>query len=55
MDEIHFIGKKCFITKLKAKILPDRNLIHDLTFDHEKIAVQIEREEFEMMKKKCGS
>lgn len=32
-DEIHFIGAKVIVTKHHAKILPDRNLIHDLLND----------------------
>lgn len=32
-DEIHFIGSKIIITKHHAKILPDRNLLHDLLHD----------------------
>ncbi len=32
-DEIHFIGSKMIVTKHHAKILPDRNLLHDLLHD----------------------
>ena len=53
LEEIHFNGSKCFVTTLKAKILPDRNLIYDLTFDHEKIAEKITEEEYDIMFQKC--
>jgi hypothetical protein len=54
MEEIHFTGEKCFITVLKAKVLPDRNLIYDLTFDFEKMGVEISREEYEAVRNKCA-
>ena len=53
LEEIHFNGDLCFVTKLHAKILPDRNLIYDLLFDFEKMALEILEEEYEIMLKKC--
>ena len=35
-EEIQIIGEKATIHHFVAKILPDRNYIHDLTFDYEK-------------------
>lgn len=45
-DEIHFIGTRTIITKHYAKILPDRNLIHDLLHDVGKTCELSNAEEF---------
>jgi hypothetical protein len=37
-----------------VKIMPDRNYIHDLTFEYENNWVKIEAEEYEMAKEKCN-
>ena len=55
MTEIRFVGTKCFVNLFKAKILPDRNLIYDLTFDHRNIAEEISAEEFERVLSTCRS
>lgn len=50
-EEIQLLGTKKSVHLFKAKILPDRNLIYDMTFDYEKSWVKIEEEEFEQVKK----
>ena len=49
-EEVQVIGKNYVLSELKAKILPERNLIHDIiaTEGH---WVEIEAEEFEKVKK----
>jgi hypothetical protein len=38
---------------LRARILPERNFIHDLTFDFEKMGAEIPAEEYERVKRDC--
>lgn len=49
-EEIQVLGTKKSIHLFKAKILPDRNLIYDMTFDYEKSWLKIEEEEYEQVK-----
>ena len=44
-EEISFIGTKKIVTLHTAKILPDRNLIHDLLYEPE-VADVITEEEY---------
>lgn len=45
-EEIQLLGTKISVHLFKAKILPDRNLIYDMTFDYEKSWVKIEEGEY---------
>ncbi|MDF1673590.1 MAG: hypothetical protein P1U41_08790 [Vicingaceae bacterium] len=49
-EEIQLLGTKKSVHLFKAKILPDRNLIYDMTFDYEKSWVKIEKDEYEQVK-----
>jgi hypothetical protein len=53
-EEIQILGSKHIYHHFTVNILPDRNFIHDMTFDYEKNWVKIEEEEYEMVKKKAG-
>ncbi len=53
-EEIQVIGKKYILHLFTVKIMPDRNYIHDLTFEYENNWVKIEAEEYEMAKEKCN-
>ncbi|HEY6161939.1 MAG TPA: hypothetical protein VI112_11970 [Bacteroidia bacterium] len=53
LEEIQFMGSKCFINKLEAKILPDRNFIHDLTFDFSENAAEIPEKEYLDARERC--
>jgi hypothetical protein len=52
-EEIQVIGKKYILNYFTVKILPDRNYIHDLTFEYENNWVKIEEEEYEGVKERC--
>jgi hypothetical protein len=52
-EELQMLGNECVLHHFTAKILPDRNYIHDLTFDYEKHWVAIEEAEYEEMRKMC--
>lgn len=52
-EELQLLGEKCIIYTFIVRILPDRNYIHDLTFDYEKHWVKIEEEEYEAVRSKC--
>lgn len=49
-EEIQLLGTKKSVHLFKAKILPDRNLIYDMTFDYEKSWQKIEEEEYVQVK-----
>ena len=49
-EEINFVGKKSFIQKYEAKILPDRNRISDMLQMRNGHWVLCEAEEFEVLK-----
>ena len=51
-EEIQVVGNNYSLHQFKAAILPDRNYIHDLTFDYEKNWMLIEENEYEKVKKK---
>jgi hypothetical protein len=52
-EELQFLGDQCSLHHFVAKILPDRNYIHDLTFDYEKHWISIEEAEYEAARRKC--
>jgi hypothetical protein len=47
------LGSKHIHHHFTVNILPDRNFIHDMTFDYGKNWVKIGEEEYEMVKKKA--
>ena len=49
-EEIKITGKKAKLHAFEAKILPDRNYIYDLTFNHEAHWTSINEEEYESIK-----
>ena len=49
-EEIQLLGDKVSLHYFDAKILPDRNYIHDLTFNYENNWVLIEAIEYEKIK-----
>ena len=53
-EEIHILGKKHSIHRFKVSILPDRNYIHDLTFDYKDNWVKIGVEEYESILKQAS-
>jgi hypothetical protein len=55
LEEIQFVGSKCFVHRLEAKILPDRNFIHDLIFDFSENALEIPEKEYLDVLHKCSS
>lgn len=53
-EEIHILGKKYSIHRFKASILPDRNYIHDLTFNYKDNWIKIDAEEYESVLKQAS-
>ncbi|MCB0402412.1 MAG: hypothetical protein KDD41_10040 [Flavobacteriales bacterium] len=53
-EEILILPNKKEIHRFEAKILPDRNLIHDLTYAYESFADIITEEEYEALKSSVG-
>lgn len=53
LEELQLMGSRCFIHQLKAKILPERNFIYDLTFAYENHCEVIEAAVYEEFKAKC--
>ena len=51
-EELHISKVQVRIHSFTANILPDRNFIHDLTFEYQKNWVVIEEEEYEKIKRK---
>lgn len=52
-EEVQVMGNKYSIHQFKATILPDRNYIHDLTFDFKSNWIEIDEKEYEHVKKKA--
>lgn len=50
-EEIQLLGRNKTIHTFKAKILPDRNYIADLTFNYNEHWVICEQSEYESLKK----
>ena len=46
-EEIKVTGNNKSIHLFEAKILPDRNLIYDMTYDYDNFWVKIEKSEYE--------
>ena len=53
-EEIQVLGTKITFHHFKAKILPDRNYIADLTFDYHNHWEVIEEKEYEKLKEKSS-
>jgi hypothetical protein len=53
-EEIQVIGTKHILHSFTVKIMPDRNYLHDMTFNYERNWVKIEEEEYETVKKNHG-
>jgi hypothetical protein len=51
-EEIQLVGTKYILSKYTVKILPDRNLIHDMLFDYEASWEKINADDYENIKKK---
>lgn len=49
-EEIQLLGSKITLHHFKAKILPDRNYISDLTFDYHNHWEAIEADEYEALR-----
>jgi len=50
-EEIQVLGDKLTLHNFKAKILPDRNYIFDLTFNYNPHWIKIDQAEYEALKK----
>lgn len=53
-EEIQVMGNNYVLHHFRVNIFPDRNYLHDLTFDYEKNWLAIEEEEYEIMKKRVA-
>jgi hypothetical protein len=53
-EEIQILGNRKTLHLFKAKILPDRNYIADLTFDYHNHWEVIEAEEYEVLREKSS-
>ena len=51
-EEIQILGARYFFHVFEVKILPDRNLIHDMTFDYETNWEKITAEEYGLVKER---
>ncbi|MDF2436946.1 MAG: hypothetical protein K0Q95_1322 [Bacteroidota bacterium] len=49
-EEVLVMGSKCIFHEFSVKIMPDRNYIHDMTFDYEKSWEKIDEKEYEEIK-----
>lgn len=49
-EEIQIIGKRLVLNSFKVKIMPDRNFIHDMTFDYKSNWLEISEDEYEQKK-----
>jgi hypothetical protein len=52
-EEIRRIGSRLLITVHEAKILPERNMIHDLLNEYISFAVEISAEEYDELAQKA--
>jgi hypothetical protein len=52
-EEIQVIGKKHILHNFTVKIMPDRNFIHDMTFDYQNNWEVITEKEYEEQHSKC--
>jgi hypothetical protein len=53
-EEIYVIGKRYSIRKYEAKILPDRQLIHDMLHMHNHHWVEITEQEYDKFVLECS-
>jgi hypothetical protein len=51
-EEIQLLGSRFFLHRFQAKILPDRNLIYDMTFDYTSNWEVIGQTEYEAIRSK---
>lgn len=49
-EEIQIIGSKYVLNKFKVNIMPDRNFLHDMTFDYKDNWLEINEAEYEQKK-----
>ena len=49
-EEIQIVGSKFILNQFTVKIMPDRNFIHDMTFDYKENWEVISEEEYEQKK-----
>jgi hypothetical protein len=54
-EEIQVIGNKYILHQFTVKIMPDRNYLHDMTFDFKDNWVAITEDEYESSKFKVQS
>jgi len=54
-EEVHHTANQYTLHNFTAKILPDRNYLHDMTFEYENNWLKIEKEEYEHIKIKCAN
>jgi hypothetical protein len=53
-EEIQLIGSKYLLNHYTVKILPDRNLVHDMLFDYEANWIKIDANEYDSIRKKLA-
>ena len=51
-EEIQIIGSKYVLNQFKVNIMPDRNFLHDMTFDYKENWVLITEDEYFDCRKK---
>lgn len=51
-EEIQIIGSKYVLNQFKVNVMPDRNFLHDMTFDYKENWVVITAEEYNTYKNK---
>lgn len=54
-EEIQVMSNNYSIHQFKVNIFPDRNYLHDLTFNYENNWLAIEEDEYESVKKKAST
>ncbi|MCX6296654.1 MAG: hypothetical protein NTX97_11425 [Bacteroidetes bacterium] len=52
-EEIQIIGSKNVLHRYIVNIMPDRNFLHDMTFDYKENWVAIGEEEYNLYRKNC--
>ncbi|MFL5765548.1 MAG: hypothetical protein ACJ77K_16505 [Bacteroidia bacterium] len=53
-EEIQQVGSKYVLSNYTVKIMPDRNLLHDMLFDYSASWVKIDANEYAKIKKKLN-
>lgn len=53
-EEIQIIGSKYVLNHFKVNIMPDRNFLHDMTFDYKENWKVITEEEYSQFKRKVS-